>query len=283
MEFLTPDRIISELEDKAIFPFRILSPTLGAIIKENPPADEIYYLNSLKKKAEKYGAIIQEYKVDSSAEAGQAILELRSNPRVCGIIILSDYGNANKGLREMIPVRLDIDCCSSKALGHLMTSDSPTGYRLAPCAPVAAYKYLEYENYDLAGKKIAVLGRSLRVGRPLGEILCQRNGTVCIYHSKSGEINLSDYDVVITAMGKPKTLNKEYWKDGIEKTKYIIDIGIANDENGNLSGDCDTQDFVDCDVKITPVPGGVGKLTVVILFSKLFFQAAAMNGDVLNE
>lgn len=282
MEFLTPDKIISELEDKTIFPFRALAPALGVIIQENPPADETYYLNSLKKKAEKYGASIQERRAESPAEAGQTILELRSNPSVCGIIILSDYGNANKGLREMIPVRLDIDCCSSKALGYLVASDSPVGYRLAPCAPVAAYKYLEYENYKLTGKKIAILGRSLRVGRPLGEILCQQDGTVCIYHSKSGEINLSDYDIVITAMGKPKALNRKYWKNGTERTKYIIDIGVANDENGNLSGDCDTQDFVDCDIKITPVPGGIGKLTVVILFSKLFFQAAAMNGDVLN-
>lgn len=282
MEFLTPDKIISELEDKAIFPFRALSPALGVIIQENPPVDEVYYLNSLKKKAEKYGASVQEWKADTPAEVGQAILELRSNPAICGIIVLSNYDNANKGLREMIPVRLDIDCCSSKALGHLIASDSPVGYRLAPCAPVAAYKYLEYENYDFTGKKIAILGRSLRVGRPLGEILCQQNGTVCVYHSKSGEINLSDYDVVITAMGKPKILNRSYWKDGIEKTKYIIDIGIANDKNNNLSGDCDTQDFIDCDIKITPVPGGIGKLTVVILFSKLFFQAAAMNGDILN-
>ena len=294
LEIYLPDPIIETLESQVIIPNKVLSPTLGVIIKTTDTADAYSYLKSIQQKAKKYNAHLDIKEVASAAGAGSAIQKLREIPGIYGIINLSRFGGADRALSDMIPARLDLDCTSSNTLGALVANPSNIGFRLAPCAAVACYKVLEYEyGEDLSGLNIAILGRSLRVGRPLAEILCQKNATVTVMHSKS-EIHsqeLWNYDIVISAMGVPNELDVSdliYDKDydsGIEERfpQTIIDVGMGIDKTGNICGDIDRTGLAPYTgtMKITPTIGGIGKLATTILFSKLFANAANSRGIVL--
>lgn len=288
MKLLTPDRAIYALESQVITPNHTLNPTLGVVIKGDAEEDSMSYLRSIQKKAEQYKASVEIHKANTASGAAMSINQLKQNPGVYGIINLSHFGGADRGLNNMIPSRLDIDCASSYTLGHLFANKSNIGYRMAPCAAVAALKLLEYDGLsDLTGYNVAVLGRSLRVGRPLSEILLQKNATVTTFHSKSYIVGLDQYDIVISAIGKPEFINyyKHFWS-GDEyqcRTKYLIDIGINQNESEKICGDFDITSFGDIDCKYTPVPGGVGKLATVILFAKLFTNATGVNAPSSGE
>lgn len=276
---LSPDPVIHRLEDEVILPNRHLNPILGVIIKPDAPAEDLSYFSSIQKKARIYSVTLETKECADASAAQQAINELKSNPAMCGIIILSHYSpSADMVIYNSIPTRLDIDCLSANTMGRLMTSTSNISYRLAPCAAVAAYKILEYNGLeDLAGYNVAILGRSLRVGRPLAEILCQKNATVTVFHTRSSkEKELQEYDIVISAIGQPEEIsfNNPYYFDDTETlyTKYIIDVGINVNESGKLCGDVDFNSFPDT-FCITPVPGGIGKLATVVLFAKIFKNA----------
>lgn len=290
MQELLPDNVIDALESQVIFPNSGLNPTLGVIIKENDGSDSRSYLRAIQQKGKKYNANVDVREVKDAAEAADAINNLKNNPGVFGIINLSRFGGADRALNDMIPVRLDIDCASSYTLGMLMANASNIGYRLAPCAAVACYKLLEYHYLggDLAGANIAILGRSLRVGRPLAEILCQKDATVTVMHSKSKihEQELWNYDIVISAMGAPEeigyfdlVLEEEY--DSGSHTIHpdiVIDVGMGV-KDGKICGDVTRVFLDDIDyMRITPTIGGVGKLATVVLFSKLFTNAAKTRG-----
>lgn len=291
VRLLSPDSVIDALESEVILPNRHLNPTLGVIIAANAPEDDQSYLRSILSKGKKYNVNVLVQECENAIAAQQAINTMKQNPAMRGIIILSHFGGADPALYNSIPTRLDIDCLSSVTLGRLMANTSNIGYRLAPCAAVAAWKMLEYNGYkDLAGHKVAILGRSLRVGRPLAEILCQKNATVTVFHTKSPKSKfLEDYDIVISAIGSPKEIayyNPYYFESAANSnlwcTKVIIDVGINVDENGNLCGDVDIDSFRDCErnIWITPTPGGIGKLAAVCLFSKVFNNAVNMYSNV---
>ena len=285
MDLLLPDKAIAALEDYVITPNLGLHPTLGVVIRTGESSDPDHiYLRSIQKKADKYGAKVEVAEVDNYTEAAAAIQSFRHNYRINGIIILAHFTpEIDTALANMIPTRLDIDCVASNTYGLMFTSNSPVSYRLGPCAPVAVMKMLEYEGLsDLSGLNVAVIGRSLRVGRPLAEILTQHNATVTCYHSHSLpgiEIDFDSYDIIISAVGKPKIWsNKENWGTN----QYLIDIGINTDENGKICGDFDFESYVDATVFITPVPGGIGQLATVVLFAKLFTAAAQARGELTD-
>ena len=287
MKLLTPDKAISALEDYVIKPNLPLFPTLGVIIKPGDKDSPDYiYLRSIEKKAAIYSAKVVVKEAANYKEAATAIQEMRHDHKINGIIILSHFGkDVDRALFNMIPPRLDIDCVSALTFGHLITSYSPVGYRHGPCAAVAAMKLLEYEGLtDLSEKKVAVIGRSLRVGRPLAEMLTQNNATVTCFHSQSGDFKnsceLFDYDIIISAVGKPKIWNLDACGGGQER--YFIDVGISTDENDSICGDFDIDSFENTDINITPVPGCVGKLATVVLFAKLYANAAYVYGDFSN-
>ena len=267
---LSQNPVIDRLENEVILPNRHLNPTFGVVIKSNAPADDLSYFTSIQKKAEKYNVTLDVRQCDNPAEAQNAITHLKQNPAMCGIIILSHYSpGVDTVIYNSIPTRLDIDCLSANTMGRLITSTSNIGYRLAPCAAIAAYK--------ISGYNVAILGRSLRVSRPLAEILCQKNATVTVFHTRSSKgKGLQDYDIVISAIGQPEEIsfNNPYYFDDTETlyTKYIIDVGINVNESGKLCGDVDFNSFPDT-FCITPVPGGIGKLATVVLFTKVFKNA----------
>lgn len=279
---------VKKLEQDAILPFQSLRPTLAVIHQSDvEETGEDSYLKSLRSVGSLYGAIVDDYIANTPFEAAQMITAAASKPQVHGIIIISDYGNMNRTLYNLIPVRLDIDSLSAASLGNLIGSISPIAYRNAPCTAVACMKIMEtlHESEDFSGQRCLILGRSIRVGKPLAEILTQKNMTVTLAHSKSNEIASDPYnwDYIVSAIGKPK-----YWsKDNPLYIKsygknYIIDVGMNYDENGKLCGDVDREWFENeltiqsnwSNSFITPVTGGVGKVTTTVLFAKLFNNAA---------
>lgn len=259
---------IKKLESVAIDPFPTLNPILGVILKpEDKEAQS--YLRSLEKNAAKYKSVIKTGFCDNTQDASLQIRQWAQDSRINGIIIISSYDKATQSLYDMIPMRLDVDGLSYKSIGRLYGSDDPIAYRKAPCTAVACLKIIqELYGSKLEGLKIAVIGRSMRVGRPLAELLIQQNCTVTLYHSKS---NLSSWlgynDVIVSAIGKPKYWNRKNLKPA---AKYLIDVGINFDSEGKLCGDIDAKDFEDSAAYISPVPNGVGAVTNTVLFAKLY-------------
>ena len=165
--------------------------------------------------------------------------------------------------------RKDVDGYTSLNLGNLVSNQEC----LPSCTPGAAMRLLEYYNFDLSGKDVLVIGRSVNVGKPLSLMLLSKNATVTISHSKT--VGLKDKckkaDIIFLALGKANFLNKE---DVTENTT-IVDIGINFDENGKLCGDA-SRDCYDVVSSYTPVPGGVGVMTNVVLMENLL-KAAKWN------
>lgn len=259
---------IKKLESVAIDPFPTLNPTLGVILKSEDEEAQSY-LRSLGKNAAKYQSVIRTSFCDNTQDASLQIRKWAQDSNINGIIIISNYGKATQSLYDMIPMRLDIDGLSCKSIGRLYGSNDPIAYRKAPCTAAACLKIIQelYDN-NLEGLKIAVIGRSMRVGRPLAELLIQQNCTVTLYHSKSNINNWLGYnDVIVSAIGKPKYWNKKNLKPA---AKHLIDVGINFDNQGNLCGDIDIKDFEDSVAYISPVPNGVGAVTNTVLFAKLY-------------
>lgn len=279
-EIYNPKRIIENLEKFSIYPYQHLMPVLTVIIRKDARQDETSYLKSLQRKAKEYGAMVVVEYASNIRDAALAIQSLRKDYKVNGIIILSSFGKeSDRVLKNLIPLRLDLDCVSASTFGELITSTSPIGFRLGPCTAVACYKILEdiYGTDDFEYKSIGIVNRSLRVGRPLAEILTQHNGTVTVYHTKS-KIDLKQHDIVICAIGKPNYFTRKDFREG----QVVIDVGINVLPNNKICGDVDFEDVKDILGEtgiITPVPGCCGQLTTTILFSKLFISAAELAGE----
>lgn len=289
------DKTISRLEESAIIPFQDISPKLTVIYNDKNKSD-LSYLKSLQKAAEKYKSRIDTIDCGDIFEVSAAINEAKKDSDVNGIIIISNYGQATRSLYNMIPARLDIDGLSTLSLGKLYGNTSPIAYRHAPCTPVACMKILQEVrhaltgSYDLVGLTVGIIGRSLRVGRPLAELLLQQNCVCTLYHSKAplDPYTLTDKDVIISAAGKDHIISTDYVFD-VDK-KIFIDVGINVDDNGKVIGDLpsieeyeENYDPDDMPLYLTPVPGGVGKVTTTVLFAKLFANKVAFIGGDLNE
>lgn len=139
------------------------------------------------------------------------------------------------------------------------------GSDFTPCTPKGIMDWLDYNNYELEGKNVVVIGRSKIVGKPLVNLLIDRGATVTCCNSKTKDLrkHTCNADVVISAIGKAKFLDSSYFTN----TELVIDVGINRDENGKLCGDIDYQEVTTNleNIYVTPVPGGVGKLTVLSL------------------
>lgn len=258
---------IKKLETVAIDPYLTLNPTLGIIYRADDAAAGSY-LRLITRNAEKYKSTTIPAQCDTAQDASLQIRRWTQDPSINGIILISDYGEATQSLYNMIPMRLDIDGLSSKSVAHLYGSKDPIAYRKAPCTAAACLKIIQtlYDN-NLAGLNVAIVGRSMRVGRPLAELLLQQNCTVTLYHTKSRKSNFYDKDVLISAIGQPKYFNS--WNVDIQDMN-IIDVGINYDEQGHICGDVDYDSVKDLANYITPVPNGVGTVTNTVLFAKLY-------------
>jgi len=284
--------VVSQLENDAIKPYAALGPTLAVIHQEDLDKGSASYLSSLRATGMKYGAVVNDYVTHNVNEAAQFISILSKDPTIHGIILISDYGSVmNRALYDLIPSRLDIDGLSYSSIGRLVDSNSTIAYRNAPCTAAACFKIMEAfrkktrpKEKDFANDTCLIIGRSIRVGRPLAEILTQQNMTVTLAHSKTTYSTIFDsYNYVVSAIGKPNFWNEDnkLYHSKFD-TRCYIDVGMNVDENGKLCGDIDREWFNSLpngsygDNYITPVVGGVGKVTTTVLFAKLFNNAAEM-------
>ena len=211
----------------------------------------------------------------SEIELLQEINDLNNDDTVDGILVqlpLPQHINEEKVLDAIVPSK-DVDGFHPENVAKLFLGQ----HSLLPCTPKGMMVLLEEINYDLAGKEVVIVGRSNIVGKPVALLCLQKNATVTIAHSQTKDLKAvcSRADVLIAAIGKPKFFNHEYVKDGA----VVLDVGINRDENNKLCGDVDFDDVKDKVSAITPVPGGIGPMTITMLMKNTIEAFYHRNGD----
>lgn len=238
-------------------------PTLAVILVGENPASQIYVRNK-KKTAKKLGinSLSIEYPSDiSEEELLNKIKELNSDEKVTAILVqlpLPAHINKNRIIDAILPQK-DVDGLTPYNLGKLFSGEEPYVY---PCTPKGILLLLDEYNIKLEGKNIVVVGRSNLVGKPVAQMLLKRNATVTMCHSHTK--NLSEItktaDIIVSAVGK-KVIGEKMLKSDC----VVIDVGIFRDENGKISGDVDFENVSKTAAYISPVPGGVGPMTIASL------------------
>ena len=211
----------------------------------------------------------------SEIELLQEINDLNNDDTVDGILVqlpLPQHINEEKVLDAIVPSK-DVDGFHPENVAKLFLGQ----HSLVPCTPKGMMVLLEEINYDLAGKEVVIVGRSNIVGKPVALLCLQKNATVTIAQSQTKDLKAvcSRADVLIAAIGKPKFFNHEYVKDGA----VVLDVGINRDENNKLCGDVDFDDVKDKVSAITPVPGGIGPMTITMLMKNTIEAFYHRNGD----
>ena len=238
-------------------------PILAVILVGTNPASQIYVRNK-KKTAEKLGinSISIEYPTDiSENELIAKIEELNNDKNVTAILVqlpLPAHINKNRVIDAILPQK-DVDGLTPYNLGKLFSGEKPYVY---PCTPKGILLLLDEYNIELDGKNVVVVGRSNLVGKPVAQMLLNRNATVTMCHSHTK--NLSEItktaDIVVSAVGK-NVIGEKMLKSNC----VVIDVGIFRDENGKISGDVDFENVSNVAAYISPVPGGVGPMTIASL------------------
>ncbi|MCR4807339.1 MAG: bifunctional methylenetetrahydrofolate dehydrogenase/methenyltetrahydrofolate cyclohydrolase FolD [Lachnospiraceae bacterium] len=236
---------------------------LAVIQVGNDPASSVYVGN--KKKACAYiGIGSQSYELpeETSQEELLALIDkLNADPEVTGILCqlpVPKHIDEDTIIRRISPDK-DVDGFHPMSVGALCIGEK--GF--VSCTPAGVIKLLEYSDIDVEGKECVVVGRSNIVGKPMALLLLRKNGTVTVCHSRTKNLKevCKRADILVVAVGKPKMITDEYVKDGA----VVIDVGIHRMDNGKLCGDVD-YDLVESKCSaITPVPGGVGPMTIAML------------------
>ena len=236
---------------------------LAVVLVGDDNASRIYVRNKINACAEigLKSTLVELPGTATEEEVIDAVITLNNDTAVHGIIVqlpLPKHIDTDKVLATINPDK-DVDGCHYVQKGKLWTGTPET----LPCTPYGCIELLKHYNIAIEGKHAVVLGRSNLVGRPLAELLLRENATVTVCHSKTA--NVADVtktaDILCVAIGKSKYVTADMVKDGA----VVIDVGINRDENGKLCGDVDFESVKDKCSYITPVPGGVGPMTVTML------------------
>ena len=246
-------------------------PGLAVVIVGEDPASKIYVRNKIKA-CEEVG--IRSFSYALPATATQAEVEnlldkLAADEAVDGILLQLPLpkGLDTESAMSKIPVAKDVDGFSAENLGRLALHEE----RTVACTPLGVMRLLESYGVDLKGKHAVVLGRSDTVGKPMAMLLLNADATVTVCHSKTknvGEI-CRQADIVIAAVGRAKYLTADMVKEGA----VVIDVGMNRDETGKLCGDVDFENVAPKASLITPVPGGVGPMTIAMLMCNTYKSA----------
>ncbi len=246
--------------------------TLAVIQVGADPASCVYVRNK-KKGCEYIGMESLSYELPEAAteeELLTLIKELNQKKEVNGILVqlpLPKHINEDRVIRTIDP-RKDVDGFHPQSVGALCIGQP--GF--VSCTPAGIIQLLKRSKVEIAGKECVIVGRSNIVGKPMALLLLRENATVTIAHSKT--VNLKEVtkraDILIAAVGKPKMITADYVKEGA----VVIDVGINRDENGKLCGDVDFDDVEPVCSAITPVPGGVGPMTIAMLLYNCMESAA---------
>lgn len=251
------DKIAAEVAERGI------KPGLAVIIVGDDPASHTYVKN--KKKACEYcGFYSEEYalsKDTKQSELTALIDELNSRADIDGILCQLPLPAQidEKAVIERISSHKDVDAFGEANVGKIMIGN----YSFLPCTPAGIMELFKSYNIDVAGKSAVVIGRSNIVGKPMAMLLLHSDATVTVCHSKTADIAAytSQADIVVCAVGRRNFLTADMVKDGA----VVIDVGMNRDIDGKLCGDADFENVSRKASYITPVPGGVGPMTIAML------------------
>ena len=248
-----------------------INPKLAVIMVGDDPASKVYVRNK-SKACEDVGIDYEEFilkKETTQEELIELIKKLNNDNNINGILLQSPipkHLNINEAFKAITYMK-DVDGFTPSSVGKLCIGEDT----FVSCTPYGVMKMFDEYNIDLTGKDVAILGRSNIVGKPLIQCCLQRNATVTVCHSKTK--NLEEHtkraDVVISAIGQSKFVKENMVKDGA----VIIDVGINRGEDGKLTGDVDFENVEKKASYITPVPGGVGPMTIAMLMNNVIKAA----------
>ncbi|HCY7109172.1 TPA: bifunctional methylenetetrahydrofolate dehydrogenase/methenyltetrahydrofolate cyclohydrolase FolD [Staphylococcus aureus] len=252
------------------------TPKLSVILVGNDGASQSY-VRSKKKAAEKNGMISEIVHLEETATEEEVLNELNrlnNDDSVSGILVqvpLPKQVSEQKILEAINPDK-DVDGFHPINIGKLYIDEQT----FVPCTPLGIMEILKHADIDLEGKNAVVIGRSHIVGQPVSKLLLQKNASVTILHSRSKDMAsyLKDADVIVSAVGKPGLVTKDVVKEGA----VIIDVGNTPDENGKLKGDVDYDAVKEIAGAITPVPGGVGPLTITMVLNNTLLAEKMRRG-----
>ena len=250
-------------------------PVLAVIITDDNEAGKVYVKNK-KRACEKSGIKSLTFEMSSDISENELlrkIEELNNNPEVDAILVqlpLPKHIDSEKILNAIFPEK-DADGFHYSNAGKLFTGQIPN---TIACTPKGIIRLLDEYNVNLEGMNTLVIGRSNIVGKPVSQLLLQRNATVTTAHSKTKNIEFytKNADLIVCAVGKPKFLTGDMVKDGV----IVIDVGISRTD-GKLCGDVDFETVAPKASLITPVPGGVGPMTVAMLIQNTLELAKGHN------
>lgn len=248
---------VTELKEKG------LQPGLAVILVGEDPASQVYVRN--KERAANnigmYSVVYRLPETTSEADLIAKIEELNHDDKVHGILVqlpLPKHINEDLVLDTIDPAK-DVDGFHPMNLGNLFAG-KPT---MIPCTPAGIMELIKLSGLDLAGKNAVIIGRSNIVGKPMAHLLLQANATVTICHSKTKDLPkvAKQADVLVVAIGRANFVTADFVKEGV----VVIDVGINRDENNKLTGDVKFDEVAPLTSYITPVPGGVGPMTITML------------------
>lgn len=248
-----------------------VTPGLAVIIVGNDPASRVY-VNNKKKGCEQTGMNSFEYALPeetTTEELISLIEKLNGEKDVHGILCqlpVPKHIDEEKVLNAISPDK-DVDAFHPVNCGKVMTGD----YTFAPCTPAGMVEMLKYYNIPVAGKHCVIIGRSNIVGKPMAMLMLKENATITVCHSRTQ--NLAEItkqaDILVAAVGRPKFVTPDMVKDGA----VVLDVGINRMDDGKLCGDVDFDAVCEKASYITPVPGGVGPMTITMLLKNTLVAA----------
>lgn len=240
-----------------------ITPGLAVILVGEDPASHTYVANKEKacQQLGIYSELIKLPEQTTEKQLLQQIEQLNSSAKIDGILVqlpLPKHINEQKVIETISPLK-DVDGFHPVSVGKMLLGQET----FLPCTPHGVMKLLEFSNVDVAGKLAVVIGRSHIVGVPMGQLLLQKDATVTYCHSKTPDLEAitKQADILVVAVGRAKMIKSHHIKEGA----VVIDVGMNRDEFGKLCGDVDFADVVDHTAAITPVPGGVGPMTITML------------------
>ena len=241
-----------------------ITPGLAVVIVGDDPASKVYVRNK-KKACEELGIYSEEYALPAETTQDELlalIRELNAKPDIDGILVQLPLPKQldMEEIKFIVDPVKDIDCMNPLNAEKIFEGDK-TGY--PPCTSQACIEILDHYGVDMKGKRAAVVGRSMVVGKPLAMLLLDKNATVTICHSRTNDLPAvcRQAEVVIAAVGRAEMVKGDFISDGA----VVIDVGINVNEEGKLCGDVKFDECVDKASMITPVPAGVGSVTTSVL------------------
>ena len=271
-------RIKQELKEEADkLKAQGIMPGLAVIIVGDDPASRVY-VNNKKKACEELGILSEEYALsaETSEEELLALIDrLNADDKISGILVQLPLpkGLSEEKVINRINPKKDVDAFHPVNVGKIMIGN----YDFVPCTPAGVMELIAESGIDISGKECVIVGRSNIVGKPMSMLLLHQNGTVTVCHSRTKDLAevTKRADILVVAVGRPEFITGDMIKEGA----VVIDVGINRLENKKLVGDVEFESAEKVASAITPVPGGVGPMTIAMLM-KNTLKAAVVNNEI---